>query len=153
VQRTWSADAGPTPTHVMASSCFFLRRCPPDPAAAAAAACASSASFPIRRRELPRPGWPPATRDGRQIKPQRQGLRHAWRGDGEARRRSIGAGSGPGACSVISNLYGLRGEGVLILGKSKSPLIHINSLQSIWIENNRISYARVFVGLFLIVKL
>jgi hypothetical protein len=44
------------------------------------------------------------------------------------------------ACSVLPQSIWIEGiEGVLIPGKSKSPLIHINPLQSIWIENNRTS--------------
>jgi hypothetical protein len=53
------------------------------------------------------------------------------------------------ACSVLPNRYGLRGiEGVSIPSKSKFPPIHINPLQSIWIENNQTSpyWDRVFIA-------
>jgi hypothetical protein len=43
-----------------------------------------------------------------------------------------------GLVRFYPNPYGLRGiDGVSIPSKSKSPPIHINPLQSIWIENNR----------------
>jgi hypothetical protein len=42
-----------------------------------------------------------------------------------------------GLVRFYPNPYGLRGiERVLIPSKSKSLSIHINPLQSIWIENN-----------------
>jgi hypothetical protein len=44
------------------------------------------------------------------------------------------------ACSVIPQSIWIEGiERVSIPSKSKSPPIHINPLQSIWIENNRTS--------------
>jgi hypothetical protein len=50
---------------------------------------------------------------------------------------------------LYPNPYGLRGiERVSIPSKSKSLPIRINPLQSIWIENNRISSKEEFLYFF-----